>query len=240
MPRKLGFIGGLGVQNLFPGLPSEIDTPYGRVNVVYTRTEPRIVYIPRYGFKLDTPPHEVNYRALISALNQLGVRYVIATFHGVRLNPNVDLFNVLVPNDLIDLTSIKVSYVKSPLFPIDPKGIFSNELRKLVLSSAREVGLSFHDGGVVCVTDGSRFETPAEARFYRLIGCDVLSPSLAPEAFLAREIGLEYIALILVTYEAADIGYKRSIDESLEKIQGTIAKIKELALRIAREIEKTV
>lgn len=238
MPRKLGFIGGLGLQDLFPGLPSEIDTPYGRVNVVYTRTEPRIVYIPRFGFKLDTPPYEVNYRALISALNQLGVKFVVATVFGVKLNPDLNVLDVVVPSDLIDLSSISVSLTRLPLSPLDPRVVFSNDLRKLVSSFAVDLGLNVRDGGVVCVTDGSRFETPAESRFYRLIGCDVLATSIAPEAFLAKEIGLEYVALVLVTFEAADSGCRRGINELIDGIQKTVVKIKELALRIAHEIEK--
>ncbi|MEM4691634.1 MAG: MTAP family purine nucleoside phosphorylase [Desulfurococcaceae archaeon] len=240
MSRRLGLIGDLGTQDLFPGVPGELDTIYGKVEIVLTRTEYKILFIPRYGFKQNIPPHEVNYRAIISALKHYGVKHVLATTIATRLNPNMNIGDIVIPQDLIDFTTFRASLVSKPGHSIDMGEIFSQELRELVLRIARENGLTnVREAGVAAVVDGVRFETRSEARFLRSIGCDIITTSIAPEAFLAKEAGLEYLPLAIVMNDAADMGVKRNMQELLIDLKKIIIGVKELVLKIAGELYKT-
>ena len=235
--HKLGLIGGTGTTGLFPGVAIEFDTLYGRVELVLTKTDPKIVYIPRHGLKGSIPPNEVNYRALIDALLHHGVRHVISTTIATRLKEEYEIGDIVVPHDIIDLTTSRQRGFKpiSGLF-IDMRNVFSENLRRIIIEKAREHGFKVHEKGVVVAIDGPRFETPAEAKMYRILGGDIISMSLAPEAFMAREAGLEYAAIAIVLNESADRGVKMSREELYKKLNDMKDNLRELILDIAREV----
>ncbi len=235
--HKLGFIGGVGTHGLFQGAILDVDTLYGRVKILLTRTDPRIVCVPRYGLRESIPPSEVNWRAIIDALLHHGVKHVVSTTIATRLKDEYEIGDIVIPHDIIDLTTVRQKGFKpSQIVFTDMRNVFSEELRKLVIEKAREQGFKVHDKGVVVVIDGPRFETPAEAKMYRMLGGDLLSMSLAPEAFMAREAGLEYATIAIVMNEPADKAPKINREELLEKLNTIKNDIRELILSIAREI----
>jgi len=237
---KIGVIGGTGTIGLFPGVSLEYDTIYGRVDIVLTKTIPKLTFIPRHGLKDNIPSSDVNYRAIIDALVRRGVRYVLATTIATRLNDKYEIGDIVIPHDIIDLTTNRQKgFDPSRILFVDMKEVFSEELRRIVYSKALSIGLKAHDNGVVVVIDGPRFETPAEARFYRLIGGDLISSSLAPEAFMAKESGLKYAAIAIVLNDPADKGFKPSREEILKRINNMKDKLSELIIETARELEKT-
>lgn len=240
MSRRIGLIGDIGTQNVFPGVPSELDTIYGKVDIVLTRAEPKILFLPRYGFKQNIPPHEVNYRAIVSALNHYGVKHVLSVAIATRLNPEISIGDVVIPRDIIDFTTYRISLTGKPGYMVDAGEIFSGELRELVLKIANEIGLAnIKDTGIAAVMDGVRFETRSEARFLRSIGCDLITTSIAPEAFLAKEAGLEYLPLTVVLNEAADVGVKKRFQDAIDELQRIMLGIKDLVVKIAEELSKT-
>ncbi len=234
---KLGVIGGTGTIGVFPGIAVEFDSLYGRINIVLTKTDPKIVYIPRHGLKGNIPPTEVNYRAIIDALLRRGVKYVLSTTIATRLNEKYEIGDLVIPHDIIDLTTFRqkgFDPVNKPF--VDMREVFSEKLRKILIEKAKKHGFKVHDKGVVVVIDGPRFETPAEARMYRMLGGDLISMSLAPEAFMAKEAGLEYAALALVLNEPADKAPKLPRDKLLEELSRYREKLGELILDVAREL----
>ncbi|MEM1676052.1 MAG: MTAP family purine nucleoside phosphorylase [Desulfurococcaceae archaeon] len=236
---KIGVIGGTGTVGLFPGVASEFDTIYGRVDIVLTRTEPRLIYIPRHGLKGNISPSEVNYRAIIDALLHHGVKHVLATTIATRLNDKYSIGDIVVPHDIIDLTTSRqkgFDPVNKPF--VDMSRVFSERLRKIVVEKALQHGFRTHSEGVVVVIDGPRFETPAEARMYRALGGDILSMSLAPEAFMSREAGLEYVAIAIVLNDSADKGVKPSKDELLNEINKIKDRLRSLIIDTAKAIEQ--
>jgi len=73
------------------------------------------------------------------------------------------------------------------------------DMRRLALAAGLKVGVTMHDGGTVVVISGPRFSTRAESRWYRAQGWDVVNMTQYPEAYLARELGMHYCGIALVT-----------------------------------------
>jgi 5'-methylthioadenosine phosphorylase len=71
--------------------------------------------------------------------------------------------------------------------------------RTHALAAAKSVGVTAHDGGTIVVINGPRFSTRAESRWYRAQGWDVVGMTQYPEAYLARELGMHYTGIALVT-----------------------------------------
>ncbi|OYT40901.1 MAG: hypothetical protein B6U89_00735 [Desulfurococcales archaeon ex4484_58] len=237
--HKLGFIGGTGTIGLFPGVPTEIDTLYGRIEILLAKTEPRIVYVPRHGFRQQIPPNEVNYRAIIDALLYHGVKHIVSTTIATRLKEEYGIGDIVVPHDIIDLTSNRQQgFDPSKKIFVDMRNVFSEELRRILIEKARETGFTVHDRGVVIVIDGPRFETPAEAKMYRMLGGDLISMSLAPEAFMAKEAGLEYVAIAIILNDPADKAPKKSREEIIGAMEKIRDKIRDLILKVAKEVVK--
>ena len=235
---RLGVIGGTGTIGLFPGIAVEFDSLYGKVYIVLTKTNPKLVYIPRHGLRGNIPPSEVNYRAIIDALVRRGVKYVLATTIATRLREEYEIGDLVIPNDIIDLTTTRQKSFDPVTRPfVDMRNVFSEKLRRIIIDKARNQGFKVHEKGVVIAIDGPRFETPAEAKMYRLLGGDLISMSLAPEAFMAKEAGLEYAAIAIVLNEPADKAPKPSREELLEKLSSLRDKLGKLILDVAQELE---
>ena len=73
------------------------------------------------------------------------------------------------------------------------------DLRATLLAAGSELGLPMHDGGTVVVIEGPRFSTRAESAWFRAMGWDLVNMTAYPEGWLARELGLCYANLSLVT-----------------------------------------
>lgn len=235
--RKIGVIGGTATYKMFKAPVMEMDTLAGKIYYMLTATEPRIVYIPRHGLRHDIPSNMVNYRAIITALTYHNIKHVISTTLAIRLNPKYSIGDIVIPHDIIDLTKSRQTGLEpSKRIFTDMRSVFSEELRRILYEKAVEQGFRVHDKGVVVVIEGPRLETPAEARMYRLIGGDLISMSLAPEAFMAREAGLEYAALAIIVNPAADEGPKKSIEELNQMLEEIKPRLKNVILEAAREL----
>lgn len=178
-----------------------------------------IVYLLlRHGDELLIPPHAINYRANMKALQQLETDCVIAMNTVGVITSNIHPGQVVVPDQLIDYTwgrnhSIYEGVEK--LEHIDLTNPFSEHLRQEVLKAARHSDVSAHNGGVYAVTQGPRLETAAEVDRLERDGVDYVGMTAMPEAALARELGMDYACLSLVVNYAAGRGEK-SIHADIE------------------------
>jgi purine nucleoside phosphorylase len=178
-----------------------------------------IVYLLlRHGDELLIPPHAINYRANMKALQQLETDCVIAMNTVGVISSNIHPGQVVVPDQLIDYTwgrnhSIYEGVEK--LEHIDLTNPFSEHLRQEVLKAARHSDVSVHNGGVYAVTQGPRLETAAEVDRLERDGVDYVGMTAMPEAALARELGMDYACLSLVVNYAAGRGEK-SIHADIE------------------------
>jgi 5'-methylthioadenosine phosphorylase len=202
---EIGVIGGSGFYRFLDDAePVALDTPYGAPSgelALAQLGERRIAFLPRHGPRHTVPPHRINYRANLWALHALGVRRVLGPCAVGSLRSGHAPGTVVVCDQLVDRTSGRAdTYFDGPevahLSAADP---YCEELRPLAVQAARDAGMPAHDGGTVVVISGPRFSTRAESRWYARAGWDVVSMTQYPEAVLARELGMCYVNLSMVT-----------------------------------------
>jgi 5'-methylthioadenosine phosphorylase len=170
-----------------------------------------VVFLTRHGTGHSVPPHQVNYRANVRALADLGVRDVVAVNVTGSIDPDLRPGDLLCLDDFLDLTK------QRPVTFFDgsgPEGVVHTDvlepyhpaIRAEILESASAAGHSIRDGGVYACFEGPRFETRAEIRLAALAGADVAGMTGVPEVTLAAEAGLRYAAISLVVNPASGVG----------------------------------
>lgn len=239
---EIAVIGGTGLEDLFRGFkPLNVGTPYGFSHSIFvgeTRGR-RVAFLPRHGRKHEVPPHRVNYRANIYALHKLGVERVIATNAVGAINLKFKPGDLVVPHDIIDFTKQRslTFYDYAPVKHIDFTEPYCPEIRSTLIEKAAETGV-VHDRAVYVCTEGPRFETPAEIRMFRVLGCDVVGMTGMPEAALARELGMCYATLCFVSNMAAGIAGKLTYEEVLETSKAVMPKIRKIILGAIASLPK--
>ncbi|MFJ4189341.1 S-methyl-5'-thioadenosine phosphorylase [Kitasatospora sp. NPDC089509] len=219
-PRaELGVIGGSGLYALLDEVEEvRVGTPYGPpsdavfVGEVAGR---RVAFLPRHGRGHKLPPHRIDYRANLWALHSLGVRQVLAPCAVGGLRPEYGPGTLLVPDQFVDRTSGRVQtyYDGQPLPDGTIPGVVHVAMadpycpagRGTLLAAARSAAWEPVDGGTLVVIEGPRFSTRAESRWFTANGWSVVGMTGHPEAVLARELGLCYSSLALVTDHDAGV-----------------------------------
>ncbi|WP_129136319.1 S-methyl-5'-thioinosine phosphorylase [Luteimonas sp. YGD11-2] len=191
----------------------------------------RVAFLARHGEGHSVPPHRINYRANLAALQALGARRVIAlnTVGGItgRFGPRV----LACPDQLIDYTWGRVSTFceeeGTDVLHVDFGDPYTPTLRTQLLDAARAAGVDVVDGGCYGATQGPRLETKAEIARLRRDGCDLVGMTGMPEAALARELGLEYACLAIVANWAAGCADAEEItfQEVLDNVAAVSASI---------------
>ncbi|HEX2118553.1 MAG TPA: S-methyl-5'-thioadenosine phosphorylase [Acidimicrobiales bacterium] len=185
-----------------------VQTPYGAPSApmaVGTVTGRRVAFLPRHGPAHAIPAHRVNYRANLWALRRLGVRRLLAPCSTGSLQPYVKPGDFVVCDQLVDRTSGRAdTFFDGPLPAhvsfADP---YCPELGRVAVDAARAEGVTVHERGTVVVIQGPRFSTRAESSWFSAAGWEVVNMTQYPEAVLARELGICYCGLALVTdYDA--------------------------------------
>jgi 5'-methylthioadenosine phosphorylase len=212
---EIAVIGGSGFYEWFDAgrdvLPS---TPYGPTSgpiSLGTVGNRSVAFLPRHGRNHQIAPHAVNSRANLWALRELGVQRVIGPCAVGSLRADLDLGDLVILDQLVDRTwGRDTTYLDGDLVEhvsfADP---YCPQLRSVLATAARPgPGAGLEGGwsggavnatGTVVVVQGPRFSTRAESRVYQAAGIDVINMTQYPEAYLARELGLCYAGLALVT-----------------------------------------
>jgi len=213
MAVRLAIIGGTGVYDprILSNIREEkVTTPYGEIRVtIGTYEGEEVAFLPRHGKNHSVPPHLINYRANIAGLKKLGVERVIATTAVGSLNPNMKPGDFVLVDQFLDFTKGR----PSTFFEGGSEGVvhtdftepYCPELRSILLKAAQGLNLTVHNGGCYVCTEGPRFETPAEIRMFAKLGGDLVGMTNVPEVVLAREAGLCYATVSMVTNFAAGI-----------------------------------
>ncbi len=186
----------------------EVETPFNSKKVVVSRVViggVETLAVLRHGVKHENPPHMVEYRANIWSLKELGVNRLLAVNTVGTINPIMRPGDLTVPHNMIDFTKRRryTFYDAQPVVHIDFTKPYCEELRSLLIKSACKLGETVWDKSTYICTEGPRFETAAEIRMFRLLGADVVGMTGCPEAALARELGLCYASLCIVSNMAA-------------------------------------
>ncbi len=252
--EHIGVIGGSGFYRLL-GMENArdifVDTPFGKVKVTVGNIDGKnVAFIARHGEKHTLPPHLINYRANVFAMYKLGVRKVIATSAVGSLNSLFRPGDILIPDQIIDFTkrriytffdgnfSVKLhtGETRGGVYHVDVTRPYCDELRELIYKTALDMNLRVHYGGTYICTEGPRFETPAEIKFFQLIGCDVVGMTNSPEVFLFKELDICYALICLITNYAAGMQERITQEEVLEMFKQRGKVIAELIIRVIQKL----
>ena len=202
---EIGVFGGSGLYALLDDVERvEVDTPYGPpADAVHVGTlnGRAVAFLPRHGADHRFPPHQVPYRANVWALRELGVKRILGPCASGSLQAGVAPGDFVVCDQLVDRTSGRDhTYFDGPTINhmsfADP---YCPELRAVALAAGQAEAITVHDGGTVVVIEGPRFSTRAESAWYVSAGWSVINMTQYPEAALARELGLCYATVALIT-----------------------------------------
>jgi 5'-methylthioadenosine phosphorylase len=228
---EIGVFGGSGFYEFLDDVAEvPVQTPFGapsakvRIGDVGGR---RVAFLARHGTSHEVPAHRINYRANVWALRRLGVRRVIGPCAVGSLQPHVRPTEFVVCDQLVDRTKGREdTYFNGPLVNhisfADP---YCPELRRVVVDEGRAEGITVHGEGTVVVIEGPRFSTRAESQWFRSMGWHVVNMTQYPEAPLARELGMCYGNISLVT----------DYDAGLEGVDGIEAVTMETIFKVLEE-----
>ncbi len=142
----------------------------------------------------------INYRANLYALKDLGVRAVVSWSETRAITHNYKIGQYVVITDLIDETRNRAHtfFENMGLGAVRQWPVFCPSLRNGLLTTLCEERCVVADRGVYVSVEGPRYETPAEARKYAMMGGELIGQTLAPEAFLAKELQMCYASICYV------------------------------------------
>jgi 5'-methylthioadenosine phosphorylase len=221
-PAEIGVFGGSGFYSLLDDVDErDVQTPFGRpsasvaVGAIGTK---QVAFLPRHGKRHELPPHRIPYRANVWAMRELGVRRIIGPNASGALRAELTLGEFVVCDQFVDRTSGREDtfYDGPETTHVSAAEPFCPELRRLLVETATELGIPVRDGGTVVVTQGPRFSTRAESRWFQGMGWDVINMTAYPECYLARELELCYVNVSMVTDH--DVGVEGQEPVSAETV----------------------
>jgi len=236
-------IGGTGVEKLVLKNKSslKVDTPYGPVDLETGNIgDVELAFLKRHGYRHAVPPHAINYRGNIWALGQIKVKKIIATGAVGSIAEDIKIGDIVLCDQFLDFTKSRPQTFfeggERGVLHVDVTEPYCPDLRKKIMMVGEKNGLNIRNGGVYVCTEGPRFETPAEINMYRICGGHLVGMTGVPEVVLARELGMCYASMALVTNEAAGISKEPlthlEVIDTMEMLSETVARIVEDTCKI--------
>jgi 5'-methylthioadenosine phosphorylase len=197
----IGIFGGSGFYRFLEDVEEvAVDTPYGPPSARIRIGEidgTRVAFMPRHGDEHTLPPHRINYRANVWAMKEVGVSRIIGPSACGSLKPELKPGTFVVCDQFVDRTSGREDtfYDGPQTTHVSAAQPYCPELTDALTEADPDVVA----GGTVVVIQGPRFSTRAESRWFAAAGWDVVNMTQYPESWLARELELCYVNLMLVT-----------------------------------------
>ena len=205
--RKLGIIGGSGLYKM-EGFDKtkwkKIKTPWGKPSdeiLVAMLGEEEICFIPRHSRGHIINPTNINFRANIDAMKQLGVTDIISVSAVGSLKKELEPGKFVIVDQFIDRTfsRTKTFFDEEIVVHVSMAKPTSAGLSKCCESALKKLNISHQIGGTYVVMEGPQFSTLAESNLYRSWNADVIGMTNMPEAKLAREAEIRYCTVAMVT-----------------------------------------
>jgi 5'-methylthioadenosine phosphorylase len=246
MRAEIGIIGGTGVydpQFLEKSEEVKVHTPYGAPSDCVTLGElkgRRVAFIPRHSRKHTIRPTDVNSRANIYALKDLGVQWILAPTTVGSLREEYKPGDLVFADQFIDRTTRREqSFFTGPrVCHISVAEPMCPELRKVLASASGALGIRHHKAGTYVCIEGPRFSTKAESKVFRSWGADVVGMTLVPECVLAREAEMCYASISSVTDYDVWKDHPVSADEIVKTMRENIGKVRRIIVEAVGKIPK--
>lgn len=186
-----------------------VETPFGKPSDALITGKIKgvnCVLLARHGRKHSIYPSAVNYRANIWAMKQEGCTHILVTTASGSLQEQYKPGDIVFLDQFVDRT-----YRREQTFfdgaPGSPPGVchvpmhtpFCPFTREILISVAKDLGIKHHETGTNVTIEGPRFSSKSESKLYKSWGCHLINMSTVPEVALAKEAGICYASMALVT-----------------------------------------
>lgn len=239
----VGIFGGSGFYEFLDDVTEAwVETPYGPPSdriAIATIGDKRVAFLPRHGKDHRYPPAQINYRANIWAMHSLGVKRIIGPCAAGSLTPKIRPGDFVICDQFVNRTwgredTFYTGPITTHISAADP---YCPELRELAAQAVEEQGVTVHRRGTVVVIQGPRFSTRAESKEYQSHGWEVINMTQYPEAYLARELGICYVNISLITDFDAGLDDDPSVEpvsheavlkvfnENIENLKGVLHRL---------------
>jgi len=204
---KIGVIGGTGMGQALAGTEGtrhEMETPFGRPSDAIVETNwanVPIFILSRHGPGHLINPSQINSRANLFALKELGCTHILASGAVGSLREEFKPKDLVIPDQVIDKTHKRANtFYDNAAVHVEFAEPFCPLLRQILLEAGKSAGdFSVHDRGCYVCMEGPAFSTRAESLMHRLWGGDLIGMTAMPEAKLAKEAEMSYGLIALVT-----------------------------------------
>jgi len=205
--RKLGIIGGSGLYKM-EGFEKtrwkNINTPWGKPSdeiLIAKLGYEEICFIPRHSKGHKINPSNINFRANIDAMKQLGVTDIISVSAVGSLKEDLEPGKFVIIDQFIDRTfsRIKTFFDEEIVAHVSMAKPISPGLSDCCEAALKKLNIKHQKGGTYVVMEGPQFSTLAESNLYRSWNADVIGMTNMPEAKLAREAEIRYCTIAMVT-----------------------------------------
>ncbi|MDD1613966.1 MAG: S-methyl-5'-thioinosine phosphorylase [Methylococcaceae bacterium] len=210
---KLAIIGGTGLTQLRDLIiikRDKLSTPYGSPSADFITGElnqKEVIFLARHGCPHTIAPHQINYRANIWGLKQLGVEQIVAVAAVGGITEEMVPAHIAIPDQIIDYShGRRHTFFEDENYPvthIDFTYPYSQKLRSALISAAAKANINISPIGTYGCTQGPRLETAAEIKRMEKDGCDLVGMTGMPEAALAKELAMDYAAISVIANWAA-------------------------------------
>ena len=244
--HRIGIIGGTGLYGIegFTGQKwVKVNTPFGKPSddLLTGRLAGRdVVFLARHGRGHKILPGELNHRANIWAMKQLGVQWIISVSAVGSLQEKYKPCDIVLIDQFLDRTKQSANHSffgRGIVAHVAFSHPICEELRRLLLQTARDCGATAHDGGTYVNMEGPAFSTRAESLANHAAGYDVIGMTNLGEAKCAREAEIAYATLAMstdydcwkedehVTLEMIIANLNRNADAAKKIVAQAVAKI---------------
>lgn len=243
---RLGVIGGSGiyqldglVQTRWESLKSRFGDPSDEL-LFGNLFGQDVVFLPRHGRGHRIPPHAINYRANIDALRKVGVDRIISVSAVGSLREDLTPGTFVLVDQFVDQTANRVRsfFGTGHVAHVSMAHPTCPDLSNHILASAKEINESLIDGGTYVAIEGPQFSTVAESHLYRSWSCDVIGMTNMPEARLAREAGICYSVVAMVTdFDCWHPDHDSvSASQIVETFHGNVQRVQKLISAIVKQV----
>ena len=236
---ELAIIGGSGftkLESLSVTRREVVQTPYGEpsaplIHGVFGGLD--VVFLPRHGSAHTIPPHRVNYRANLWALQHIGVNRAVGVAAVGGITKAMAPGKIVIPDQIIDYTYGRehtfFEHDLEHVTHIDFTYPYDETLRQQLIQSGKIGGLELIGKGTYGVTQGPRLESTMEINRLERDGCDLVGMTGMPETALARELEIDYACCAVVANWAAGKGEgpitMKEIETNIGQGMGQVVKL---------------
>ncbi|MDC1148902.1 S-methyl-5'-thioadenosine phosphorylase [Pelagibacteraceae bacterium] len=248
--NKLAIIGGSGLYSI-EGIKNEkwlsISTPWGNPSdeILEVEIENKIVYfLPRHARGHKINPSNINFRANIDALKQLGVTDILSISAVGSFKEELEPGKFVLVDQFIDRTfaRVKTFFDNEIVAHVSMAKPTSPGLMKACDTALKKLDLKYKTGGTYLVMEGPQFSSLAESNLYRSWGCDVIGMTNMPEAKLAREAEIRYTTVAMVTdYDCWHEDHDDvSVEQVIKTLVGNAEKAKKMIVEVVKNFEEFI